>query len=108
MWVFAVGGIFLLASIACGALLIANAPRRRFPYPSCRRCRHNLTGLISPTRCPECGAPLEHWPLVEAGDNDKRSFSIYCGVMLIVLSPLVAIGTLIILFATFPSAVPRI
>lgn len=80
----------MLAVIACGAIVIFLAPRRRFPYPSCGKCRYNLTGLNSMSRCPECGAEFDRSPIVEAGTNDDRGFWIYCGVMLMVVSPLIA------------------
>jgi len=79
-----IGLVFLsLGCLLGGAVMLAMIPIRAFDYPQCARCKHNLSGLANPRRCPECGFELIHGGIIKPGNNRKRHAMITGGILLI-------------------------
>ncbi len=57
---FAVNTLFCAVGVWGVAVVLRRWRRKRLGYPVCERCGYNLTGLVEPVRCPECGA--DHKP----------------------------------------------
>lgn len=65
--------LWLIAlAISTLVLILGIRGRRVAAPPHCRRCRFDLSGLVSPATCPECGRSLAHPHAVR---HDRRARS---------------------------------
>ncbi len=76
--------LILFATPPVGLMLLVFGLRgRRVGYePRCRRCRYNLTGLMSKI-CPECGADLKATDATAIGLRKRRTALLFAGAALL-------------------------
>jgi hypothetical protein len=76
---------FILIFVSLGLLVFALARRRVGDEPYCKRCKFELTGLIEPERCPECGRGLEMPRSIRIGKSGIKPRPMLWGFFLLVL-----------------------
>ena len=57
--------------------------RRLDDHPWCRRCRYDLSGAATPSRCPECGAVFFSTRAVRVGRRRRRPWWTAAGLVLL-------------------------
>ena len=76
--------ISLMSAVGLGLLVWGLRGRRVGDEPRCRRCRYELTGLVSPN-CPECGTEVD-WARVRRGMRRRRPVAIVVAVVFLLVA----------------------
>ena len=80
------------AAFVVGIYLLAAAPRRAYDYAVCAKCKYNLSGDPAVSTCPECGAALNEFRIIPAGNNRKRGNFFAFGILLLISCPVIALA----------------
>lgn len=80
--------ILLFITVFAGALLLTLGlrGRRLNNHPACATCTFDLSGLASPTRCPECGQDLSKPKAIRAGIRTRRPRLAIAGAALLLFA----------------------
>lgn len=85
---FALIPAILLLCLATGLtlLILGLRGRRLNNHPTCANCTFDLSGLASPTRCPECGHDLSKPKSIRAGIRTRRPRLALAGASLLLIA----------------------
>lgn len=78
--------MILLAIAGVGLLIVGLRGRRVDDVPWCAACRFDLSGLVSPAKCPECGADLHAPGAYQRGRRRARRGLVAVGSVLLLLA----------------------
>lgn len=80
--------VLVIAVIAvAGVILIVFSRRGRRPYPSCGKCRYDVSGSIGTVdRCPECGQAFAEVGIMAPGGGKRAMALGATGVVLVVIA----------------------